>query len=144
MNPKTTSAQNPPALRLRCSPVQLLLVLILLGWCSNSHAQGFQTDTWTGGGANDDWATAANWTTAVTTNGDDLIFTGSVQLTPVNNFSGLNLDSITFNAQGFAVSGNAVTITNGITDNAGSNSCSLPLVLGASQTFQNTAGGTTN
>ena len=144
MNPKTTSAQNPPALRLRCSPVQLLLVLTLLGWCSNSHAQGFQTDTWTGGGANDDWATAANWTTAVTTNGDDLIFTGSVQLTPVNNFSGLNLDSITFNAPGFALSGNAVTITNGITDNTGANSSSVPLVLGASQTFQNTAGGTTN
>lgn len=126
------------------SCLQLLVALAILCWGSMAHAQGVQTDTWNGLGADNNWGTAANWDNAVTTNGDDLIFAGSTQLNPANNFSGLQIDSINFNASGFVVSGNALIITNGITDNAGSNTISIPLTLGTSQTFQNTTGGTAN
>ena len=128
----------------RRSCVQLMIALAILCCGSMEHAQASQTDTWSGAGADNNWNTAANWDNAVTTGGDDLIFPTSAKLGPVNNFTGLQIDSITLNATGYVISGNALTITNGITDNAGSNTISIPLALGASQTFQNNAAGTTN
>ena len=142
MKTKTSILQNPLTARSWRSCLQLLVALALLGWSAMAHAAP-QTDTWTGGGADNNWNTALNWNTPVTTSGDDLIFAASPRPAPNNDFTGLQIDSITFNTNGYALSGNALTITNGITDNAGSNSCSIPLTLGASQTFQNTAGGIT-
>ena len=42
---------------------------------------------WNGGGADDNWSTAANWTGVAFTAGDTLQFGGSTRLTPVNNLA---------------------------------------------------------
>jgi fibronectin-binding autotransporter adhesin len=149
MKLKTTTLQEAHQklfiARLFGSCSRLLVAIAVLVGSSMAYAQGFQADTWTGGGSDNNWMTPLNWGgSPPSTNGDDLIFSGSTQLSSVNNYSGLQLDSITFNNSGFILSGNALIITNGITDNAGSNTNSIALTLGASQTIQNTAGGTTN
>ncbi len=142
MKTQTSTLQNPLTVRSWRSCLQLLLALALLGWSAMAHAT--QTDTWTGLGADNYWSTALNWNTAVTTGGDDLVFPASSKPLATNDFTaGLLINSITFNTNGYVLSGNAVTINNGITDYNGSNSCNIPLTLGASQTFQNNAGGTT-
>jgi fibronectin-binding autotransporter adhesin len=142
MKTKTSTLQNPLTARSWRSCLQLLVALALLGW--SAMAQAAQTDTWTGLGADNNWNTSLNWDMAVTTAGDNLIFAPSTRPAPTNDFTGLQINSITFNTNGYVLVGNALTITNGITDSAGSNTCSIPLTLGASQTFQNNAGGGTN
>lgn len=145
MNPKTPELKRLLTVLRRRPGLQWLVGLATLCSISTVQAQGFQTDTWTGGGTDNTWGNAANWGgTGVTTEGDDLIFAGTVRLFNTNNFTGLNLDSITFNSGGFDLVGNALTITNGITDNAGFCTNTIPLTLGAPQTFQNTVGGTTD
>lgn len=142
MNLHILSTRQVSPLATWRSRLCLMTMLAASGLCIQTNAQ--QTDTWNGGGADNFWNDAANWNQAVTTNGDNLIFTGTTRLAANNNFVGLDINSITLNGQGFALSGNALTITNGYTDNAGSNSCSIALNLGASQTFANNAAGTTN
>ncbi len=139
MNPKTTLTPNAPWSKSWRSFLPLLIVLALSGFGTKLQAQGHQTDTWSGGGANGMWTNALNWSQAVSQLGDDLVFTGSTKLANSNNFTGLGISSITLNASNFVISGNALTITNGITDNAGSNTISIPLTIGASQTFKNMA-----
>src|SRR5215471_13358268 len=60
------------------------------------------TLTWDGGGANDNWTTAANWVGDVAPNpGDDLVFAGTVRLTPNNNFpTNTPFHSLAFSAGG--------------------------------------------
>ncbi len=142
MNLHTLPTRKTSALTAWRSRLLLMTVLAAAGLGTQATAQ--QTDTWNGGGGDNFWNDAANWSLPVTTNGDNLIFTGTTRLQPNNNFLGLSINSITFSAQGFSLSGQALTITNGYTDNAGSNSCSIALNLGASQTFANNASGTTN
>ncbi len=87
------------------------------------------TDIWTGGGADNKWMTAANWTNGTPNPGDDLVFgqSGAKQLTNVNNFAaGTNFNSITFSASGYMLQGAGITLGNNsgtsqtgyITDNA--------------------------
>src|SRR5262249_11630519 len=66
-------------------------------------AQGAVTRTWDGGGADDNWTTAANWVgDFAPAPGDDLVFTGTLRLTPNNDFpANTPFRSITFNAGGF-------------------------------------------
>jgi autotransporter-associated beta strand protein len=139
MNPKTTLTPNAPWSKLWRSFLSLLIVLALTGLGTKLHAQGHQTDTWNGGGANGMWTNAANWSQPVSLLGDDLVFQGTTKTANSNNFTGLGISSITINNTNFTISGNALTITNGITDNAGSNTISIPLTLGAPQTFRNNA-----
>src|SRR6476659_1615277 len=73
--------------------------------------------TWDGGGANNFWSTAANWVGDVAPNpGDDLVFpTGAAQLTNFNDFAvGTSFQSISVTAGGYVISGNAVSITAGL------------------------------
>jgi len=53
---------------------------------------------WDGGGANDNWTTAENWTTdTAPVAGDSLVFAGSTRLSPSNNFaSGTSFAGIKF------------------------------------------------
>ena len=142
MKTKTSILQNPLTAKSWRSCLQLLVALALLGWSAMALAAP-QTDTWTGLGADYNWNTSGNWDTAVTTSGDDLVFAVSSKLNSTNNFTGLRINSITFNTNGYVLGGNALMITNGITDTTGSNFCNIPLTLGASQTFQNTFAGAT-
>src|SRR5262245_39434689 len=94
-------------------PQGLLLAFCLLA-SSVSRAAVF---TWDGGGANDNWSTAANWVgdVAPANNGSaDVVFAGSTRLTPnVNaNWDILSL-SFAAGASAFTVGGSQLTIEGG-------------------------------
>ncbi|MDO8675227.1 MAG: filamentous hemagglutinin N-terminal domain-containing protein [Candidatus Omnitrophota bacterium] len=73
------------------------------------------TFTWNGGGGDDNWSTGANWggtaPTGVST--DALVFDGTTRLTPNNDISGGTFASITIQATGFTLGGNALTLAGG-------------------------------
>src|SRR5262249_34827358 len=102
--------------------------------------------TWDGGGGDDNWMTAANWQDDLGPNpGDQLVFAGTVRLTPNNNFpTNTPFHSITFNAGGFNLTGNAVQLSGtgtgaGITNQTGTNTITLPLnVMTNPQTIHTT------
>jgi autotransporter-associated beta strand protein len=71
-------------------------------------------------------------TGAVPMTGDDLVFPAGVPSTVlVNNTANLSVHSITFQGGGYAISGNALTVTGSITDQTtgSQNALGLPLVL---------------
>ena len=78
--------------------------------------------TWNGGGNDNFWQTAANWggTAPVTSNA--LFFAGTTRLAPTNDFSSLTIAGLTFSstAGAFTLSGNAVGLGGGITNNSAS------------------------
>ena len=139
MKLKTSILQNLSTAKSWRSGLQLLVALALLGGSAVTRAA---TDTWSGT-ADINWNNAGNWDNPVAT-GDDLIFPTSTRLISSNDFSALTIGSISLSSSGYTLVGNALTITNGLSDSAGSNTCSIALTLGASQTFQNNAGGGTN
>ena len=56
-------------------------------------------NTWDGGGANDDWGTAANWDdNSVPGFPAALTFAGTNRLTPNNNLSSVTVNGLTFDA----------------------------------------------
>ncbi len=92
------------------------------------------TLTWDGGGgADNNWMTAANWEYDVApVAGDQLIFAGATQTSTTNNFpAGTVFDSITFSNGGFTLTGNSVKLNpaNGVAiDNvSGQNQINLPI-----------------
>ncbi len=99
------------------------------------------TVSWDGGGADDNWMTAANWVGDVAPNaGDHLVFTGSTRTVNTNGFAvGTDFASITFQAGGFVLRGNAVTLTPDgrpvISNASGGNALQFPIVLGANSSF---------
>ncbi len=92
--------------------VNVLIALILLHSVS-AFANGATTSTWTGVGGNDNWQTAANWGGIAPGAGNGLVFSGSIRLTPVNDFiAGTSFAGIKFDGPGlFVTSGNAITLT---------------------------------
>lgn len=82
----------------------VLLVLVLCAGSVQSIGQ-----TWTGGGADGNWTTAANWDTGVpaNTSSTNVSFAGTTRLTPNLNV-GLDIGSVTFlsSAGAFTLSGN--------------------------------------
>ena len=74
------------------------------------------TFTWTGLGADPNWATGANWQGGVAPRGleanvEDLVFpAGPTQLATVNNITNGKFNSITFGGSGYTLSGNPLTL----------------------------------
>jgi autotransporter-associated beta strand protein len=98
---------------------------------------------WDGGGADANWSNPLNWAGNVAPRaGDDLVFPSTAaQLSPVNNFAaGTLFNSITLTGSGYSLSGNAITLQAGITNNAGTNAIHLPITLKAAQSFTAAAG----
>lgn len=106
------------------------------------------TVTWDGGGADNNFSTAANWTgDTVPSNGDDLVFDNSSlasyedgQLT--NDLTSASFASITFSGNGstsYGIDGSAFTLTGAITINVtgtyNSPSISTPLTLTGDKTI---------
>ncbi|MBE7494392.1 MAG: autotransporter-associated beta strand repeat-containing protein [Verrucomicrobiaceae bacterium] len=80
---------------------------------------------WNGGGTDDNWSTALNWSGTAFTAGDTLQFGGSTRLTPVNNLAadtlvgGLEfLNNTNPNISAFTLSGSRITLGGNITTNA--------------------------
>lgn len=103
------------------------------------------TCTWTGGGVDSNFSTAANWTGcdngAVPEAGDSLVFDTSATNTTANNdIVGASFGSITTTGTdpgGFTVTGNAVTLMGGINANhtSGVVDFFINIILGANQSF---------
>jgi autotransporter-associated beta strand protein len=95
--------------------VRQTVLLFAFGWLLCAPPARAATRTWDGGGADDFWATAANWNAAVAS-GDSLSFAGAAPLLNTNNLApGFDLGLITFSADGYTIRGNAIDLTNGIT-----------------------------
>ncbi len=72
-------------------------------------------EVWTGGGADTNWSTAANWSLGRAPRaGDDLVFPSGVparSLSNVNNLTaGISFNSLTFSGSGYDLSGNKITL----------------------------------
>lgn len=109
---------------------------------------------WTGGGANNNWTTAANWSTGAPVAGDDLIFqpNASVDATSLNNTNNYATDtvfgSITFmaGATNYFLNGNRIIFNNSTApvisgQSGGANTVNLNVQLNANATFEHTAAG---
>jgi hypothetical protein len=125
---------------------RLSLGLVLVATLLSQAAQAV-TRTWTGGGADDNWTTAANWGGTAPSAGDDLVFPGGTpRLTPNNDFAvNTSFNSIAFNggSGGYTLSGTPILLVAGISaaNTAGNNTVQLPITLTASQTFSCTIPG---
>ncbi len=97
------------------------------------------TRIWDGGGADNNWLTAANWDAAIAAN-DSLFFAGSTRLSPNNNVSANTaFNGLTFNsgAGAFTLSGNAINLVGGITNNGATlQTVNLNLALTATRNFE--------
>ncbi len=125
----------------------LVAAALLIFSADHSAAQ-----TWNGGGANDNWSTAGNWTGGVPANPSpaagtaNVFFDGTLRLAP-NIDVAWNINSLTFNATAgaFTIGGQQLFLEAGITDNSTNTQIIMaPLKLGvasASQTFTTVAGG---
>lgn len=121
---------------------QLLAWLLALATLSPGYLQA-TTLTWTGGGTDNNWGTAANWdSNAPPVSLDNLVFSGTTRLSNTNNISNLVLSGMAFTAGGFTLGGNVLTNTGGVYDGVGNNTNAIIINLGAAQTFSNAAMGT--
>ncbi|MDP8261865.1 MAG: PEP-CTERM sorting domain-containing protein [Candidatus Ancaeobacter aquaticus] len=122
---------------------KLFVLIIAIFFTSISLTAYSDTHTWDGGGADNNWATAANWASNVApSNYDALTFAGTTRLTPYNNTLFNNIyGPITFTSTGFDVSSRVegINVISGITNNAGlTNTISATNVyLENSQSFTN-------
>ena len=94
------------------------------------------TCTWTGGGADTNWMTAANWdggTAPVV--GDSIVFDSTgveTRPSPNNNFpAGTSFEKITVSASGYTIGGNSVSLTSGlVVDTYTSGTSTVSLIVG--------------
>jgi hypothetical protein len=123
---------------LRRSP--LALGLVLAGILLSATPASAVNKTWTGGGADDNWTTGANWGGTAPSAGDDLFFPGPTpRLTPNNDFpAGTQFASITFTGTGgYTITGNAIMINGGVAANntSGNAVVQLAMTMTATQNF---------
>ena len=122
-------------------PVKLSFA-VLLAAASSALAQ--TTDTWNGS-TDANWATAGNWSPGLPNPGDSLIFAGTANLSPNNNFApntafgGILFDPTA--TSGFDLLGNAINFAGVIeNDSATAHAIDLPLVLTNAATINVTNG----
>jgi len=103
------------------------------------------TRTWNGGGANNFWNAAANWSGTLPMTGDDLVFPGgaAVDTTSLNNTNdfaaSMVFSSITISGTNYILGGNAIALTNGINHtSSGTNTVALDVRLDAHSAFSST------
>lgn len=100
-------------------PSRTMPLLVLLSFFSVAPFLFAQSDTWDGGGGDDNWGTGNNWVdnsapSVGTTS--DLSFAGSTRLTPNNNYTAWDdFRSIYFNsgAGAFTLNGNSIDLFSG-------------------------------
>ena len=111
--------------------------------------QAVAANIWDGGGANNDWGTAANWDdNLVPSFPIALTFAGTNRLTPNNNLSSLTVNGITFDAaaRAFSLGGNGISLGGNLGFNGNPstlvNQCLyLDLALTGDRTFQTRSNG---
>ncbi len=96
----------------------LLILLFALTAQTGLHAA---TVTWSGGGGDDNWSTAANWGGTAPIAGDALVFAGTTRATPNNDLTAAtSFASITFSAgaTAFTIGGNSITLAGNLTNSS--------------------------
>lgn len=97
------------------------------------------TMIWSGAGGDNRWSTPGNWVGgAVPQQEDNLIFpAGALNTTNVNDLTGMRFRTITVSSSSYNISGNAITLLEGLTYNGVGTgaSFSVPLALGGNATF---------
>jgi len=93
---------------------------------------------WSGDGTNDNWSSIANWNNAALVENSPLDFAGLNRQTNFNDIL-TTAGQIILETNGFYLTGNALTLRNGIS-NTGSSTFAVPATLSQSQTFVSTAG----
>ena len=110
---------------------------------SSVSATTMKTMIWTGGEANANWSTAANWGGAAPVAGCDLVFDGSTGLNNNNDLAaGTQFGNLTFNAGAgaFILNGNSLTLTGTIANNS-ANTQTINLSLGGTDGLAKTGAG---
>lgn len=112
---------------------------------------------WNGGGSDDNWSTAGNWTGVAFTAGDILQFGGSTRLAAVNNLTADSLvggidftNNLNPNVSAFTLTGNRITLGGNITTASTStgfnviitDTIGFDIVLNATRTITLAANGT--
>lgn len=130
--------------------VFLILVLVMSLCRMHTQAANF---TWDGGGGDNNWLSAGNWNPDGAPPNDgtaSLIFTGTLQTSTNNNFSGLTLGgatAITFNNSStggaFTLAGNQITLGGNITTTGTTgtptHTISLDMILSGGRTITTVA-----
>src|ERR1051325_2209903 len=141
------SVANPlPSPLMRTKSLALTVTLLALSALNPQLSTCFAaTRTWDGGGANNNWSTAANWDAAAAA-GDDLVFPGgagvdATSLSNTNDFTTVTpFKSITISGTNYTLRGNTIILTNGITHTSGgTNTVAAGIQLGQDETFTATA-----
>jgi autotransporter-associated beta strand protein len=117
--------KTPKLLRNLLTPTLLLAALFVPQQLL--HAQV----TWSGAGADNNWSTPENWAGIAPTDGSTLIFDGTTRLSNTNDLTLAGIAGITFNADGFILNGNSLSLsTSAITNSVGTNIIGLNLTWG--------------
>ncbi|HXH68778.1 MAG TPA: VCBS repeat-containing protein [Pyrinomonadaceae bacterium] len=115
------------------------IIIFLAVICLFSINSFAAVKTWDGGGADDNWGTAANWVGDIApVVGDDLIFPVNAAKFSTNNNIGVLLTtyrSITIEGGNYTIGGNGLRLTNGLRVNAGTQTINTIVNLGEAQTF---------
>jgi hypothetical protein len=94
-------------------------LLLALAWLANGETASAAACVWTGGGTNNNWSSAGNWTSCggvASQNGDSLSFpNGAARAINFNDLTGLSVASINVagvgaGGQAWSITGNAVTL----------------------------------
>ena len=136
----TTESLTQPHMKSTATFRTTLGLMLALGLGTAAQAT---TDTWTGAGADNYWATAGNWGgTAPNATGDNLIFAGSTRPLSTNNLV-TSVGWVQLNpTAAFNCFGSALTVNGAFTNSAQNNTLIFPLVLGGNVNFD-VASGTT-
>ncbi len=127
--------------RLTRTTLLASVALLAVLWAIYGFNARAATLSWSGAGSTGNWSDSGNWGFAGTPGtGDTLIFPAAQpRLNNTNNIAGLILNQIRFagTSGGYAIFGNAMTITNGIeaTNSAGANVISNNITLGSTGDF---------
>ncbi len=101
--------------------------------------------TWTGGGTDGNWSTAANWGGTAPSPGDILVFPSGVANVITNNdyAAGTAFGGIQVSGDGYTLAGDAVTLGGGglSVSGGGTTAASLPMTLGAAAGLVNGGSG---
>ena len=113
----------------------------------NLIASSPSVSKWSGGGANANWSTPANWGGAALAANDYVEFVAAAGASTTNDLAaGTQFDNVTFDAGAgaFTLNGNAVNLAGNVTNNSASKeTINLPLVLTGNRTLDAAAGGLT-
>jgi fibronectin-binding autotransporter adhesin len=96
---------------------------------------------WTGAGDGQNWSDAKNWDQDIApVNGDSLTFPTGSPLTSNNDIADLSINNIDIQGSGYTLTGNPISLTGGLTSEAGNNTYDIDTTLVGSPTIDDQTG----